>query len=140
MRELGMSPVLPAFAGHVPPSLVDLYPNSTITKLDPWAGFNDTYSGDYLLDFQDPLFDLIQSLFIDEQMRVFGDNGPDKPHVYNADTFNEMVPVESDTEYLKQTAASLFNSMAKVDEDAIWMIQGERKCILSRYIQVAFRM
>ena len=45
-------------------------------------------------------------------------------HVYNADTFNEMLPASNDTTFLRETAASLYKSMAAVDPDAVWMIQG----------------
>jgi hypothetical protein len=63
MRALGMAPVLPAFAGHVPPVLKELRPTANITKLQPWAGFNDTYSGDFLLDAGDALYLQIQASF-----------------------------------------------------------------------------
>jgi alpha-N-acetylglucosaminidase len=42
-REFGMTPVLPAFAGHVPGALKDLFPTSKISQLEKWAGFPGTY-------------------------------------------------------------------------------------------------
>ncbi|MEN8254519.1 MAG: alpha-N-acetylglucosaminidase TIM-barrel domain-containing protein, partial [Verrucomicrobiota bacterium] len=36
-RELGMTPVLPAFNGHVPEILKEKYPEAKIEKLKPWA-------------------------------------------------------------------------------------------------------
>ena len=39
-RELNMTPVLPAFAGHVPADLKKIYPNSKINLLGHWGGFN----------------------------------------------------------------------------------------------------
>lgn len=56
MRALGMTPVLPAFAGHVPDGLVRVYPNASVTRLGSWAHFNTTYSNTYLLEPTDPLF------------------------------------------------------------------------------------
>lgn len=57
MRSLGMIPVLPGFAGHIPKPLVDrLYPNAKFYKLGLWNGFSGTYGGTYLLDAQDPLY------------------------------------------------------------------------------------
>ena len=38
-RELGMRPVLPAFAGHVPAQLKHLFPQAQITAIDHWGGF-----------------------------------------------------------------------------------------------------
>lgn len=43
MRELGIVPVLPAFAGHVPRAFARLFPNVNMTKIDPWNKFNDKY-------------------------------------------------------------------------------------------------
>lgn len=43
MRSFGMKPVLPAFAGHVPPALKTYFPNSNITQLGRWNTFNGTY-------------------------------------------------------------------------------------------------
>lgn len=43
MREFGMDPVLPAFAGHVPKTISKLYPNASISQLADWAGFPGTY-------------------------------------------------------------------------------------------------
>lgn len=43
MRELGIVPVLPAFAGHVPRAFSRLFPNANMTKIDPWNKFEDEY-------------------------------------------------------------------------------------------------
>lgn len=43
MRDLGIVPVLPAFAGHVPRAFVRLFPNANMTKIDPWNNFEDKY-------------------------------------------------------------------------------------------------
>ena len=56
MRTFGMTPVLPAFAGHVPDGLTRVYPKANVTRLGSWNHFNTTYSNTYLLDPTDPLF------------------------------------------------------------------------------------
>lgn len=43
MRDLGIVPVLPAFAGHVPRAFARLFPNANMTKIDPWNKFGDKY-------------------------------------------------------------------------------------------------
>ena len=54
MRSFGMIPVLPGFAGHIPKALIDrMYPHAHYYHLSPWNGFGD---GTYLLDAQDPLY------------------------------------------------------------------------------------
>lgn len=43
MRDLGIIPVLPAFAGHVPRAFARLFPNAKMTKIDKWNKFEDKY-------------------------------------------------------------------------------------------------
>jgi alpha-N-acetylglucosaminidase len=43
MRELGIIPVLPAFAGHVPRDFIRLFPNARVTKVKQWNNFHDQY-------------------------------------------------------------------------------------------------
>ena len=62
MRALGITPVLPAFAGHVPDGLMRVYPNANVTRLENWCHFNKTYSYTYLLEPTDPLFKVGYSL------------------------------------------------------------------------------
>ncbi|XP_071545524.1 alpha-N-acetylglucosaminidase isoform X2 [Panulirus ornatus] len=119
MRQFGMTPVLPAFAGHVPAGLTRLYPEANVTRLEAWGHFTDPYTRTYLLDANDPLFQTIGSTFIQEMISEFGTN-----HMYNCDTFNEMTPTSSDPEYLKSIGASIYEAMKKVDPDAIWVMQG----------------
>ena len=38
MRDFGMKPVLPAFAGHIPKALVEKYPGLNFTE-QTWNGF-----------------------------------------------------------------------------------------------------
>lgn len=39
MRELGMQPVLPAFAGYVPKAFAQAHPNARIYRMRAWEGF-----------------------------------------------------------------------------------------------------
>lgn len=43
MRDLGIVPVLPAFAGHVPRAFARLFPNANMTKIGSWNRFEDKY-------------------------------------------------------------------------------------------------
>ena len=38
-----MKPVLPAFAGHVPPAMKKYFPSANITQLGGWNTFNGTF-------------------------------------------------------------------------------------------------
>lgn len=58
-RLLGMTPVLPAFSGHVPAELKRLYPDAAITQMSQWGGYDEKYRS-HFIDPMDPLFGKIQ--------------------------------------------------------------------------------
>ncbi|CAC5398843.1 unnamed protein product [Mytilus coruscus] len=134
MRALGMIPVLPGFAGHVPEALSRIHPKANISQLGDWARlhpkanvsrlrdwgrFNETYCCTYLLDFGDPLFKEIGVSFIKEMEYEFGVD-----HIYNVDSFNEMKPKSGSAEYLQEVGSIIFDVLQTGDPDAIWLMQG----------------
>jgi alpha-N-acetylglucosaminidase len=119
-EELGMTPVLPGFAGHVPAALVKHYPNSTFTRSAGWGHFNSTYSQDYLLQPADPLFEKIGSRFIELQHEMYQTSS----HVYNADTFNEMRPSTNHSNYIAEAGYGTYRAINKGDDKGIWLMQG----------------
>ena len=114
-RELGMRPVLPAFAGHVPARLKDIYPDADIQSLGRWAGFEEEYAC-HFLNPGEPLFARIQKLFLEEQTRLFGTD-----HIYGVDPFNEVNPPSWEPAYLKQVSSDMFKTLTDVDPDAQWL-------------------
>lgn len=56
MREFGMQPVLPGYAGHFPQSILNVYPGLNLIQNADWASFNSSYSQSYLLDPLDPMY------------------------------------------------------------------------------------
>ncbi|CAK9870707.1 unnamed protein product [Sphagnum jensenii] len=122
MRDLGMTPVLPAFSGNVPAAISKIYPNAKITRLGEW----NTVDGDprwcctYLLDPTDPLFVEIGKAFILQQIEEYGGT----QHIYNCDTFNENQPPTDDPVYIAALGAVVFEAMNAGDQDAIWLMQG----------------
>ena len=119
MRSLGITPVLPAFAGHIPKGLLRLYPKANVSRLGDWGHFNDTYCCTYLLEPTDPLFEMIGKAFIKELTGEFDTN-----HIYNTDTFNEMRPRSSDPAYLTSASKAVFEGMTSGDPNATWLMQG----------------
>ena len=59
MRNYGMTPVVPAFAGHIPKALVEKYPQIKYYN-QTWNHFEATY----LLDANEPIFQDIGATFI----------------------------------------------------------------------------
>ncbi|MBE6316766.1 MAG: alpha-N-acetylglucosaminidase [Bacteroidales bacterium] len=114
-RALNMRPVLPAFAGHVPGALRDLFPDADIQALGSWAGFDNQYRT-YFLNSEDPLYSRIQRLFLEEQTRLFGTD-----HIYGIDPFNEVDPPSFEPEYLNKVSKHIYESLTAVDPEAEWL-------------------
>lgn len=113
-RRLGMTPILPAFTGHVPPAFADKFPQAKIRRTS-WEGFDPVS----ILDPEDSLFTVIGRMFMEEQTRTYGTN-----HLYSADTFNENTPPTHDSLYLAGMGKMVYESMAGYDPEAVWVMQG----------------
>ena len=83
MRELGMSPILPAFGGYVPKAFALKHPKARIYRMRAGAGFHETY----WLDPGDPLFAKLAARFLALYTQTYGAGT-----YYLADSFNEMTP------------------------------------------------
>ncbi len=83
MRELGMTPILPAFGGYVPRAFAEKHPDARIYKMRAWEGFHETY----WLDPADPLFAVLAGRFLALYTDTYGEG-----QYYLADSFNEMLP------------------------------------------------
>ena len=113
-RALGMTPVLPAFTGHVPPTFKDKFPQASLKKTN-WLDYPPVY----ILDPKDPMFEKIGTEFIKEETRIYGTD-----HLYSSDTFNENLPPTNDSTYLNDVSKKLYQSMTKADPKATWVMQG----------------
>ena len=112
-RSLGMTPVLPAFTGHVPPTFDQRFPEAKVRKTN-WVNFDPVT----ILDPSEPMFDEIGRMFLEEQTALYGTN-----HFYTADTFNENTPPTKDSLYLNDISAKVYKAMNDVDPDAVWVMQ-----------------
>ncbi|XP_063987434.1 alpha-N-acetylglucosaminidase isoform X2 [Diachasmimorpha longicaudata] len=119
MRELGIIPILPAFAGHVPRAFARIFPQANMTKIGSWNGFQDQYCCPLLVEPTDPLFKVIGQKFLRAYIEEFGTD-----HVYNCDTFNENEPLSTGLQSLRNIGQAVFASMTEVDPQAIWVMQG----------------
>ncbi|XP_078446491.1 alpha-N-acetylglucosaminidase family / NAGLU family [Wolffia australiana] len=122
MRDLGMSPVLPAFSGNVPGVIGKIFPSANISRLGNWntIGGDSRWCCTYLLDPSDPLFVRIGKSFIDQQTKEYGDI----TNIYNCDTFNENSPPSDDPAYIASLGASIYRAMYAANKNAIWLMQG----------------
>ena len=107
-REYGMTPVLPAFTGHVPASMA-----GDGTTVRSWWGFPTT-----LLAPGDPRFVSIGKRVVEVQRERFGAG-----HLYAADPFIEMRPPSDDPSFLTDLAAAVVGGLRAGDPDAVWVMQ-----------------
>jgi alpha-N-acetylglucosaminidase len=106
-RSLGMTPVLPAFTGHLPRQLA---PAGARTRL--WQGMETT-----VIEPGEPLFRQLAAEIVTAQQELFGTD-----HLYAADPFIEMIP-DGDEEYPKAVAAAIVDGLRAGDPDAVWVLQ-----------------
>jgi len=114
-RALGMTPVLPAFTGHVPSAFKKRFPFAKL-KTTNW---NNNFGDTYILEPNDSLFAEIGKRFLKKQTEMLGTN-----HMYSADTFNENEPPSDDPSYLSNLSAKVYDGMKAADSAAIWVMQG----------------
>lgn len=114
-RQLGMTPVLQGFTGHVPVAMQKKFPQATFRQLPSWCGF----PGTLFLDPLDPLFREFGKAFVEEQTRLFGTD-----HFYASDTFIEMSPPSNEPKFLDDMGKAVFGAMEAADPQATWVMQG----------------
>lgn len=111
-REFNMTPVLPAFAGHVPKRFAEMHPEADIQQLSAWCGFEPTH----FLNSSDPLFAKIQKSFMEKEIAFFGTD-----HIYGVDPFNEMDPPSWEPDYLAKVSQNIYTSLQQSDPAARWL-------------------
>ena len=107
-RAFGMTPVLPAFTGHVPRELAGASATSR-----GWLGFET-----WVLDPADPRYPEIGGEVTRAQLELFGTD-----HLYASDPFIEMKPVDADPSYPGAVAAATLAGLRSADPDAVWVMQ-----------------
>ncbi|WP_052745816.1 alpha-N-acetylglucosaminidase [Allosalinactinospora lopnorensis] len=105
-RELGMTPVLQAFAGNVPAEIDSGHSRR-------WFDFRTR-----MLDPRDPRFRRIGQAFVAEQTRRFGTG-----HWYAADPFIETTPPTGEPAGLAKLGRAVHESMVGADPEAVWVMQ-----------------
>ncbi|RJP67333.1 MAG: alpha-N-acetylglucosaminidase [Ignavibacteriales bacterium] len=121
MRELGMTPIVPAFSGFVPETFKAAKPDAKVINLEPWTGFGKKCAT-YILDPLSPYFPEIGKKFIDEYKKEFGE-----VKYYLADSFNELkVPVTEEGRYkeLADFGEAVYKSILAGDPDGTWVMMG----------------
>lgn len=117
MAQLGMTPIVPAFAGFVPEALGRLYPKATLHRTE-WSGFHS-----WFLSPEDPLFRRLGRAFVEAWEAEFG-----RCTYYLADSFNEMhLPWQGEAEiaaHLRRCGESVGGAILDANPRAVWVLQG----------------
>jgi alpha-N-acetylglucosaminidase len=126
MRELGMKPVAPAFAGFVPQGFKRLHPDAeTFTLLwlaEEFKTIPRSTRTFILHPGENALYRQIGKRFIEEYKAEYGE-----VEYYLADTFNELaVPVSKDRRYedLERFGRTVYEGIVAGDLDGTWVMQG----------------
>ena len=115
-RQLGMTPVLPAFSGHVPPELAFSYPEAAISQRGNWCGFGDDHRT-WFLNPADSLYDRIQHTFLTLQDSIFGSD-----YIYGVDPFNEIESPDWSEDYLRNASSRIHHTLTDADPKAKWLL------------------
>lgn len=118
MRELGMMPITPGFAGFIPPGLARRFPQARVTRTSPWAGFEPTF----WLSPDDPLFADITRRYLRAYRSRYGPS-----RFYLIDLFNEMQPTFPNATRLAdltRTSQRVLEAHREIDPRAVWVMQG----------------
>lgn len=107
-RELGMRPVLPGFAGHVPPEL-----GLAGTTIRTWVGAQTHRMNPAASGFPD-----LAERIAATQRELFGTD-----HLYAIDPFIEMPPEDLDEDGLGRFATLTIDALTRADPDAVWVLQ-----------------
>lgn len=114
-REFDMKPILPAFSGHVPGELQELYPDAKIHQMSQWGGYEDKYRS-HFIEPMDSLYGVIQKKFLEKQTAMYGTD-----HIYGIDPFNEVDSPDWNEEFLSNVSKRIYGSIAEIDPEATWL-------------------
>lgn len=117
-RELGMHPVLPGFAGHIPRELPEALNEELRTSMTSWCNFADECHCTFLSP-SDPHFAEIQKIFIEEQTAMYGTD-----HIYSVDAFNEVDLPARDSATMAGISRGIYGTLEAADPEAKWLQMG----------------
>lgn len=113
MRELGMTRVLQAYMGFVPPDFQQKYPDSNPLPQGDWVGMQRPA----IIPPDDPMYARVAHIFYEEQARLFGTD-----HFYAGDPFHEGGNL--DDVNLTDAARGIQAVMKQADPESVWILQG----------------
>ena len=120
MEDLKMTPVLPAFAGHVPNAFLAKLPNASYVKSPDWGHFGPPNGSVLSIEPTDPLYIEVGKTFIEQYRSVFNTTSV----YFNGDQYNELTPQSGNTSYLTASSKAMYSSLTAAEPNAVWVMQG----------------
>jgi len=111
MRQLGIEPVFPGFAGMVPRN-IGLKLGFEISDPGKWCGFNRPA----FLNPEDPNFNKIAEMYYKEMEKLYG-----KANFYAMDPFHEGGDIKNID--LDKAGKTIVAAMKKANKKAVWVMQ-----------------
>jgi alpha-N-acetylglucosaminidase len=119
MRDLGMQPVLPGFAGFVPDAITRVFPDANVTASANWWRAPADLCCVTILEPTSPLYATLGAKYYALLEQTFG-----RAAYYSCDTYNEMNPPTDDPSYLAAASSAVFSAIRSHDPAAVWLMQG----------------
>lgn len=104
VRDLGMTPVLPAFAGFVPSALRAKFPDAPIHTSSGWGDFRPT-------NYVEPTSELFTRIGTAFLKRLCAEYGCGEKW-FTADLYNELKPPSVEPRYLRNVSSAVYASIA----------------------------
>lgn len=115
--ELGMSPIMQGYTGHVPRTIIRIFKKARLRHNPSWFNFPTTYQADP----SDPLFKKLGKALLEKQLRLLGAN-----HYYICDPLHESAPkTRIGEEYLKSIGKAVFSLLDSFDSEAVMIMQSD---------------
>lgn len=112
--ELGMTPVLPGYAGEAPRTILRQFRKARIRSIPSWHNYSPTYR----IEPGDPLFHRVGSAYYEKQLRLIGSS-----HYYACNPFNGNPQAAKSEVYLKNMAKAVGKLMDAFDSESIWVMR-----------------
>lgn len=122
MRELGIKPILPSFAGFVPRAINKAFPNLRPLKSSIWNYFPAENSAVLHIHPSEVEFQIIAKTFLEIQSAELGDDADG--NFYSVDLYNELIPASLDDEYLRSSTRGVVQSIKQAGTKTVWIMQG----------------
>ncbi|NLX92883.1 MAG: alpha-N-acetylglucosaminidase [Clostridiales bacterium] len=114
--ELGMTPIMQGFSGHVPRTVIRLLKKARLRHNPAWNNFATTYQ----IEPSDPHFKKFGKALLEKQLRLLGAN-----HYYACDPLYDSTFSPRSGEYFKSLGKAVSALYQSFDSEAVWVMQGD---------------